>query len=272
MLSQHCSQPILRPVRMSHNPYLPNDLSDDAQLRAFAFPYAGGGAAAYFRWRRSMPAGIDLVPILLPGREGRIAESPRDEMRALVAEIADALAMLDERPFALVGHSMGAWIAFELARELRRRGEAPPRALVATASPAPQRPRTDTPIHAIPDSELIAEMSRRYGGIPPEVLAHEELMQLLLPALRADVRMMETYTHTEEPPLAIDIIALGGADDHAVPATAVGEWRQQSTQTFTSRLWPGGHFFLFPSEQQAAPSLPPALKWIAARLERYVEP
>jgi medium-chain acyl-[acyl-carrier-protein] hydrolase len=256
---------------MPHNRYLPNDLSDDARLRAFAFPSAGGGAAAYFRMRRQIPTPIDLVPVLLPGREGRIADSPRDDMRALVTEIADAIAPLDARPFALVGHSMGAWIAFELARELRRRGEPLPCALVAIASPAPQRRQTDTPIHALRDDDLVAEISRRFGGIPPAVQANQELMQLLLPALRADMRLVETYEYIEEPPLATDVIALGGADDRAVSATAIGEWRQQTSQAFTNRLWPGGHFFLFPPDQQAATVLPPAMKWIATRLQKYAE-
>jgi surfactin synthase thioesterase subunit len=256
---------------MPHNRYLPNDLSSDALLRAFAFPYAGGGAAAYFRLRRQMPALIDLVPILLPGREGRIADSPHDDMRAMVIEIADSIAPHVERPFALVGHSMGAWIAFELARELRRRGEPLPCVLVATASPAPQRQRTDTPIHTLPDDELVVEMSRRFGGIPAEVQGNQELMQLLLPAVRADMRLVETYEYIKETPLAIDVIALGGADDRAVSPTAIGEWRQQTTKAFTSRLWPGGHFFLFPSDEQPSAPLPPALKWIATRLQRYVE-
>jgi surfactin synthase thioesterase subunit len=137
---------------MSHNRYLPTEFDADAKLRVFAFPYAGGGAAAYFRWRAQLPPGIDLVPVLLPGREGRIAEAPLGDMRLLVTEIADAVAPLADRPYALLGHSMGAWIALELARELRRRDERKPCALVATASPAPHRVLPGESLHALPDA------------------------------------------------------------------------------------------------------------------------
>lgn len=253
---------------MSHNRYLPTDLTANAQLRVFAFPYAGGGAATYYRWRAVLARGIDLVPILLPGREARIAEAPLGDMRSLVSEIADAIAPLVDEPYALLGHSLGAWIAFELARELRRRHVPAPRALVASASAAPQRGRATAVLHNLPDTEFVAEMARRFDGIPAAVRANQELLQLFLPAMRADMQLIETYEYIEEPPLSTDIIALGGADDSAVTATSLGAWRQQTTQTFTSRLWPGGHFFLFQSDEPTPSQPPPPLKWIASRLER----
>jgi surfactin synthase thioesterase subunit len=255
---------------MSHNPYLPTDLDADARFRVFAFPYAGGGAAMYFRWRKSLPAGIDLVPVLLPGREGRIAESPRRSMQSLVCEIADALTPLVVEPYALLGHSMGAWIAFELARELRRRSARMPAVLVATASPAPQRPRVGTPVHTLEDQQLVTEIERRFDGIPSAVKSNSELLELLLPAIRADMELLETYQYLDEPPLAADVVALGGTDDRAIPATALADWRQQTAQAFASRLWPGGHFFLFQPDERSHAAASPAFKWIASRLERYV--
>lgn len=256
---------------MSHNRYLPMDISADARLRVFAFPYAGGGAAAYFRWRMQLPHEVDLVPVLLGGREGRIAETPLGDMNSLVNEIADAVVPLLDRPYALLGHSMGAWVAFELARELRRRDERRPSALVATASPAPQLARVSESLHALPDAEFVAEMIRRYDGIPKIVQENRELLQLLLPAMRADMRLLETLEYIDEPPLDTDIIALGGTEDRTTPATALALWRQQTTQSFTSHLWPGGHFFLFQVDEHSPSQMPPPLKWIASRLERYLE-
>jgi medium-chain acyl-[acyl-carrier-protein] hydrolase len=256
---------------MSHNRYLPNELASDAKLRVFAFPYAGGGAATYFRWRAAMPDGVDLIPVLLPGREGRVAEPPLGDMRTLVMQVADAVAPPADQPYALLGHSMGAWIAFELARELGRRGNPLPRVLIASSSPAPDRERAAESLHKLPDAEFVAEMIRRFDGIPAAVQANQQLLQLLLPAMRADMQLLETYNYEEEPPLSTDIIALGGTEDRVVTATALARWRRQTTQAFTSRLWPGGHFFLFHAAEQAPSQMPPPLRWIASRLERYLE-
>jgi len=256
---------------MSHNRYLPNELAADARLRVFAFPYAGGGAAPYFRWRAAMPSGIDLVPLQLRGREARIGELAIRDMRALVADVVEAIAPLVDRSYALLGHSMGAWIALEVARELRRGGVTLPRVLVAAASPAPQRSRSCDSLHQLPDSEFISEMTRRFDGIPSAVRANQELLQLLLPTMRADMQLLETYQYADEPPLATDLIALGGADDRAVSATALNDWRQQASGTFTGRLWPGEHFFLFQVEQ-AVGVMTPAAQWLGSRLERYIAP
>lgn len=255
---------------MSHNRYLPNELAADARLRVFALPYAGGGAGPYFRWRAAMPGGVDLMPLQLPGREARISEPAIRDMHALAVEVVDAIAPLVDRPYVLLGHSMGAWTALEVARELRRRDAQPPRVLVVAASPAPQRPRTSDNLHQLPDDQFVAEMIRRFDGIPAVVQANPELLKLLLPAMRADMQLLETYHYIDEPPLATDLIALGGADDRAVSATALADWRQQTSGAFTHRLWPGNHFFLFQANK--TDSLSPAAQWLAARLERYVVP
>ena len=256
---------------MPHNRYLPTDLSADAALRLIAFPYAGGGAAGYFRWRQAMPRGVEMVPILLPGREARIGEQPMADVHSLVAEIADAVVPLTDRSFVLLGHSLGGWLAFELARELRRRGERMPCSLIVAASPAPHRARVAGPIHELPDAELVAEMSRRFDGIPPAVRANEELLQLLLPAIRADVQLLETYEYVDEPPLDVDMLALGGTEDRAVSATALAEWRRHTSGRFSSRLLPGGHFFLFPAGERDVHEQPAAVRLIAGQLERHLK-
>lgn len=254
---------------MSHNRYLPTDLAPNASLRLFTLPYAGGGAANYFRWRPTLRPAIDVVPIALAGREARIYEPPLRELRAVVREIADAVEPLGDKPYALAGHSMGAWMAYELARELRRRGARLPVALVVAASPAPQRPRSGDLLHTLPDDEFLAEMSRRFDGIPPAVRSNAELVKLLLPAMRADMELLETYQYADEPPLATDLLALGGTEDRAVSPTAIADWRAQTAGHFASRMFPGGHFFLFPTAESAGAELPPAVRVIAEKLASY---
>jgi medium-chain acyl-[acyl-carrier-protein] hydrolase len=255
---------------MSHNRYLPNDFAPDASLRLFALPFAGGGAANYFRWRPVMRPAIDVVPIALAGREARIHEPPLRDLRALVGEVADAVEPVIDQPYALAGHSMGAWLALELARELRRRGARSPATLIVAASPAPHRSRSTDMLHRLPDDEFVAEMSRRFDGIPPAIRSNAELLKLLLPAMRADMELLETYEYVDEPPLATDILALGGTEDRAVSATALAEWRVHTTGQFATRLFPGGHFFLFPPAERGGSELPPSVRAIAEILGSYL--
>lgn len=255
---------------MSQNRYLPNDLSPDAALRLLTLPYAGGGSAMYYRWRQILPAPIDVAPISLPGREARFAERPQTDLRALVAEIADAVVPALDRPFAILGHSMGAWLAFELARELRRRAMPMPCVLIVAASPAPHRPRSMQPMHELRDAEFVAEMSRRFDGVPPAVLANDELLHLLLPAMRADVELLETYEYSDEPPLACDVLAIGGTKDRAVSATDLADWRRHTSGRFSHRRLPGGHFFLFPSGDGEKRESAAAVRMIGDQLQRYL--
>ena len=256
---------------MPLNRYLPTDISPTAEVQLFALPYAGGGAAGYFRWRSALLPTVDVVPIQLPAREARIGEPPISELHTLVTEVADAVEPLLDRPFALLGHSMGAWLAFELARELRRRGARSPSLLIVAASPAPHRPQQGTPLHKLPDAEFVEEVSRRFDGIPPAVRANAELLQLLLPALRADLQLIETYEYADEPPLEVDILALGGTEDRAVSATALADWRRHTARGFSHRMLPGGHFFLFQATEPESAGQSAVVRMLAERLARIID-
>jgi surfactin synthase thioesterase subunit len=238
----------------------------EASIRLVCLPFAGGGSALFYRWRRQLPDWLELTPLTLPGHDGRLNERPLTDLRALAALLVDDLRpVLDRGPFVLLGHSMGAWLAFEMAREIRRRDRRLPKLLVVAASRAPHLRLSESPISGLSDSEFIDVLERRYGGIPPEVRASRELLQLLLPALRADIRMIETYEHADEPPLETDLLALGGTNDAAVSGAVLEGWRRHTSRDFSARMLPGGHFFLFDALPAASS---PALRMIIDRIEK----
>nr|QEO74445.1 thioesterase [uncultured bacterium] len=217
----------------------------DAEVRLVCLPYAGGGATIYRGWSEILPAEVEVVPVQLPGREWRLKERPLRRMEDVVAALSTEIEPLTDRPFALFGHSMGALIGFELTRALRRRGGAMPQHLFVSGHSAPQRGdlRRDRPYHAAPDDEFVA-MLRAMNGTPPGVLDHPELLELILPALRADFELCERYVCEPDAPLDVPVTALAGIADPLVPPDAVEPWRQQTTAAFSLRVLPGGHFFL----------------------------
>lgn len=212
----------------------------EARLRLFCLPFAGGAASAFQRWADFGPS-VEVLAVQYPGREGRFAEPSCRSVSALVEALGPVMLPLLDRPFAFFGYSLGTLVSLELARWLRRSGAPAPRGLMlAAGSPPGQRRKRDS--HLLSDSAFI-QMLREYGGTPEEVLAHQELLELLLPKLRADFEMVETYTAVEEPPLSVPIFALGGQEDADPSPQALEGWRSFTTQDFTLQIFPGGHFF-----------------------------
>ncbi|KUJ69433.1 gramicidin dehydrogenase [Streptomyces albus subsp. albus] len=210
-------------------------------LRLFCFPYAGGNAASYRGLRRAAPGHLRVCPVELPGRGRRRGEEPLTSMGSLVASLADGLQDFLDRPFALLGHSLGGLVAYELAAELRERGAPAPAHLFLSAVAAPQLTRTRRPLRTAAEAkaELLA-----MGGTPPEVLANEEIMTLALPVLRADFAVLAGYRHRPRPPLALPLTVFGGRSDEVAPPEVLSGWREHSDRPVTTRLFPGGHFFL----------------------------
>ncbi|HEU0014920.1 MAG TPA: alpha/beta fold hydrolase [Longimicrobium sp.] len=217
--------------------------SPNARLRLFCFPYAGGGASVFYAWPRGLPPEVEVVAVQPPGREGRLMETPIASMDALVDAMYPTLLPLMDRPFALFGHSNGGLMAFEVARRLRREGRTLPVRLFGSGRPAPQVPLTLPPLHTLSDEDFVHEL-RRLNGTPEEVLANEEIMRLVLPLLRADFAIGETYRYRDEPPLDVPIAAYGGERDAEVPYEHVQAWREQTTGDFVLRMFPGDHFFI----------------------------
>ena len=218
-----------------------------APVRLFCIPYSGASAAVYARWSSLAPAAVAIHPVELPGRGTRadepFATDPHRLADRLAEELADRHRLGDPAaPYALFGHSLGALVAYELAHALIRRGACPPRLLVASGTGAPamrddrawQRPRSD--------SELIADL-RAMGGTPEEVIASPELMEMVLPVLRADFLMCGAYAFRPRTPLPCPIRVLGGEQDD-VPRDALEGWRRETAAGFGLSLFPGGHFFI----------------------------
>jgi medium-chain acyl-[acyl-carrier-protein] hydrolase len=201
----------------------------------------------------------------LPGRGTRFSEPLFTDLAPLIEAAGTALApeLATGRSFALFGHSMGSLLAFELARWLRRHGGRAPSHVFASGHGAPQLPPEDAPIHALPHDEFIAAL-RDLNGTPPEVLEHAELLELLLPVLRADCGVSEKYTYTDEPPLECPVTALGGASDPDVPVDRLEAWRAQTRGAFTARVLPGDHFYLQSAQALVVETLVAALAPAAA--------
>lgn len=214
----------------------------EADLRLFCFAYAGGGASAFRTWPDGLPGGVEVCAVQLPGHESRIREDAHRHVGPLVSALAEVIGPLLDRPFAFFGHSMGALIAFELARELRRTSRPQPVRLSPAAFRAPQLPNPNIRIHHLPEEMLTVVL--RGEGVPEQVLANAELMAALLPTLRADFELCDTYSYRDEAPLGCPLSIFGGLDDVRVAAPDLQGWRDHTTAGSSVSMLPGSHFFL----------------------------
>lgn len=197
----------------------------------------------FHNWSEGLPADVELCPVQFPGRGTRLMEPPFSRLSHLVEALAEALLPLLDKPFAFFGHSLGSLVSFELARELRAKHQARPVRLIVSAGPAPQIPHRGLPIHNLPEREFAAEL-RRLNGTPGELLDHKELMDIVIPSLRADFALYESYRYSWGPPLNCPISTFGGLSDQKVSHSDLEAWRDQTAVSFSIRMFPGDHFFL----------------------------
>lgn len=216
-----------------------------ARLRLFCFAHAGGGPALFRNWADALPADVEVRPVLLPGREVRLADPMPARLDALVAQLDDALAPGLDRPYAVFGVSLGAVLGYEWARAAWARTGRPPVHLFAAARPAPQLGGGGgARMSALSDREFVAELTRRWNGIPAAVLNDPGLLDYFLPILRADVAVLEGYEYRPGPPLPCGITTLGGTADASVPRDLLLPWRDLGLGDFAVRMLAGDHFFV----------------------------
>ncbi|MFE4961833.1 thioesterase II family protein [Streptomyces sp. NPDC056660] len=230
-----------------------------ARVRFFCIPHGGAGGSVFRPWQHLLGPGTELVPVQLPGREIRMTEPAETSVVRLAERLAAPLARRAEGlPYVLFGHSMGALLAYELALGLQDSGR-PPAALVVSGSVPPHLPRSTPAMHPLPDPEFVAGL-RRLGGIPPELLADEEWLALVLPQLRADFEAAETYRAHGVLRPGIPLIVLGGSGDPAAAPAEVERWRDLGTDVRV-RVFAGDHFFVFAAAPQVLAFVAGELAW-----------
>jgi len=221
--------------------FIPHDPSKvDASVRIFCFPYAGGGAAA-FRGLQKIHSGVVVVEY--PGRESRFCEKPAQSMNELADAVVDEIAPYTDRPYILLGHSLGARVAYEVACRLRDRGCRAPECLVVAASRTPQSPERH-PIWNLDDENFLKGIVR-YNATPREILENREILNAFLPMLRADFTISETWIAPDRKPLGIPVSAFCGESDPEVSVEDMRSWKGFTSSSFAMPPLPGGHFFLF---------------------------
>jgi medium-chain acyl-[acyl-carrier-protein] hydrolase len=224
-----------------------------ATVRLLCLPHAGGGAGAYRTWAESLADhGVEVVAIRLPGRETRFHERPYTRLPELVAALIDDLRPVFDQPYAWFGHSMGALVAFEACRLARRLGLPSPDRLLVSGRPAPHLVPRESRVHNAPVPRFLARL-REMNGTPPELLNDPGALASLLPTLRADFAIAETYQYRTGPPLEVPISAFGGASDVFANAEELRGWGQHSTAGCTVRVLDGGHFFLHDFHRRLLP-------------------
>lgn len=227
------------------NPWITRTVSNDfsPKCRLFCFPFAGGSASTYREWAQRLHPALEVCAINLPGRGARFLESAYSDMSSLTDVLADALLPEMDRPFFFFGHSMGAMVAFELARKLRARGCELPKHLFLSARPGPLKRLTINAHPPIKDDDLVA-MLMALNGTDKKVLENKELLEFMLPALRADMTLVQTHRYPHEPPLSCGITSFGGLLDPTVSKDELAQWRLQTTSSFRLHMLEGDHFFL----------------------------
>jgi medium-chain acyl-[acyl-carrier-protein] hydrolase len=212
------------------------------RLRLFCFPHAGGSADVCRAWQRWLPEELDICLVHLPGHGRNMGEQPFTRLAPLVSAVADYINHETTIPHGLYGHSMGALICFELARELCRHGPGPQH-LFVSGHGAPQWPRSRPPIFNLPHAEFISEL-KRLNGTPAELFDNPELLELFLNILRADFEILDTYEYRDMEPLSCPITVYGGLADQHVSTASCHAWERQTSATCTVRMFKGDHFFI----------------------------
>lgn len=217
----------------------------DADLRLYCFPYAGGSMVTFMAWQKLLPKTIELAIITLPGRGGRMLEPSYDTMEEIVADLACAFRQihLETKPFAFFGHSMGARIGFELCHALNGSGLRLPSHFFASGSIAPTTTQERPPIHQLSDTDFI-EALVKINNTSKEILENSELAELILPSLRIDFKIVETYFKQSLCELPTTVSVFAGTRDNEALDLKLAQWENLFQYSTGIHKFDGGHFFV----------------------------
>lgn len=253
--------------KVAQNPWFQVPRPVDApRLRLFCFSYAGGNASTYRDWHRLLPADVEVCSVQLPGRGSRFKERAHTTLNSLLDALQTAIQPYVGVPYAFFGHSMGAQVAFELARRLRDSGVRQPACLIVSGRRGPQRPPRNKPIHTLPEPQFRDEI-RRLNGTPEEALNNPELMDLVSPILRADCQVVETWEYRPSEPIDVPVLALGGVKDKQVSLDDLEDWRSVTKGPFSLELFSGDHFFINQVTDSLLNTVSQALNCVLGRAE-----
>lgn len=214
-----------------------------AQIKLFCLPFAGGGSSGFRSWADMLPPQIELCNVEIPGRGARLSELLVRRLEDVLPALAEGIKDELNKPFAIFGHSMGALTGFELSHFIKENYNLQPVHLFFSGRGAPHLPNRDKPIHELSEADFIREI-KSYNGTPREVLEHQELMEIMVPILRADFEVCETYQFHEKPKLKCPLTILCGLQDSGATKEELNAWRELSAGSFNLRMFPGDHFYL----------------------------
>ena len=234
---------------MNATPWIVRRPDPSKKFRLFCFSYAGGSAVSFMEWQSMLHPNVKVCGVQLPGRGARYHETPYSSLPELIETLAGAIGKMDDLPCAFFGHSLGGLLAFELARYHRRRGLMLPQHLFVSGCHAPRYRAASSDLHRLDDESLIARL-RDYRGTPPEILAHRELMELVLPTIRADFSLVENYRYEADASLLdIPLTVLAGRSDSFASVEQVEGWQEETLAPCRVQWFDGDHFFIHSCQQ-----------------------
>jgi medium-chain acyl-[acyl-carrier-protein] hydrolase len=233
------------------SPWLVSFESDpDADVRLFCFAHAGAGAVVFHPWSRALRPHVVVHAAQLPGREIRFHETPVRVLGEIVEPITRAITALADRPFVLFGHSLGAHLAFEVARRLQQEGRVNLSTLIVSGRPAPHLPSRTPMLAHLPAREVVFRIAELYGGIPAALLEEPAIVGMMGRVLQADLEALEHHEHVAGPRLVCPIVAISGRDDPSLSHAELDAWREYTQSDFACTQFAGDHFYFKSAESQ----------------------
>jgi surfactin synthase thioesterase subunit len=217
-------------------------------LRLICLPYAGGSISTYANWINEVPEGVEIIAVQPPGRGVRFIEPPFDSMHALVESLFSALTPILTEPYVVFGHSLGSWVSYELLKKIQKNNLTLPVHFFASGARAPHIEKKKENIHALPD-EQFKERLKKLNGTPQSIIENHELMDFLMPVLRADFKIANDYCAAFDE-VGCSVTVIGGNNDTEISIEELHAWKTLFTEPTEIEIVEGDHFFVDNNVQQ----------------------